>query len=482
MNSNIRVFGLKIIDKLGWGSHICHLYSSKEEYFQVIVPYIKSGLENNELCLWVYFQNTNYEEIKSALDNSIENIDGYIEKGQLLIIPYTDWYLEDDTFIEVRVNSLWKKHIKLSLDKGFDGLSAAADTSWAIKNYFRSFLSYEENINDLIYEKPFIALCLYDANRLDPFKIADVIRNHTYTIVKHNNKLELIENVELLIKDRQLEEKKERINDLINFDKKKSELIINMSHEFRTPLNVILGATQLMKSDLELSSNYDYKSKCLKTMERNCLRLVRLVNNIIDITKIDFDNFHIDKRNCDIVNLVEGATLAVADYAKSKDIRVTFDTNTEEKIIACDSDQIERMLLNLLSNAIKFTQNGGSILVKIFDSGDKIRIIVKDDGIGIPKDKQKSIFNKFEQVDNSLARKNEGSGIGLTLVKAIVEKHKGRILLDSELGKGSKFIVELPCELVKGIDYRSGHKLDKCISNTDKHIDKANLELADIYS
>lgn len=608
MNNNLRDSGIETVGKIRWGTHICFLYSSKEEYFQIVAPYIKSGLTNNELCIWVYFQNISCDEIKGILGNYIENIDVYIKNGQLLIIPYMEWYLENNTFKEIRVNALWNKYIKMSLAKGYDGLRAVADTSGMVKNYSRSFSDYEYNVNDLIYEKPFLAMCLYDTNILDAFEMADAIKNHSYAIVKHNNNYELIKNIELLIKDKQLEEserkyenllkllpvsvfihdenqiyycneaalsitglndidelykksmiefispdskysfrqyingiingdknnnyfqcefcglngetknveivstkhnylgynkllsvirdmtpfrkvtelqksieeKEEQVNSMMKYDRKKTEFLVNLSHELRTPLNVILGAIQLMEFDLDLANNCIKEPECLKVMKHNCFRLVRLINNLIDMTKIDLNYFHINKRNCDIVNLVEKITLSVVDYAKSKNITVTFDTNTEEKIIACDPEQIERIVLNLLSNAIKFTQQGGNIFVRTCDCGDKIRIIVKDNGIGIPKDKQKSIFNKFEQVDKSLTREHEGSGIGLSIVKALVEKHNGSIKLNSELGKGSEFIVELPCEVLDESKYKSGSSSNDKISDIDEYNDRIYLELTDI--
>ena len=220
------------------------------------------------------------------------------------------------------------------------------------------------------------------------------------------------------------------------------------------------------------------ESKYLKTMKQNCLRLVKLVNNILDLTKIDSNYYEIKKQNYDIVGLVETITLSVVDYAKHKNITIIFDTNTEEKIVACDPDKIERIILNLLSNAIKFTQPGGNILVAVYDRGEKIKISVKDNGIGIPRDKQKSIFNRFEQVDKSLTRQYEGSGIGLSIVKVLVEKHNGKITLNSELGKGSEFIIEIPCHIID--QWENESNLQNSFF-THNHIERINIELSDIY-
>lgn len=209
-------------------------------------------------------------------------------------------------------------------------------------------------------------------------------------------------------------------------------------------------------------------------IKQNALRLLRLVNNIIDITKIDSGYFTLNLQNRNVVEVVEEIALSVADYVEGKGIELVFDTDTEEKIMAIDEEKIERIVLNLLSNAIKFTDKGGEILVSLEDLNSNVRITVTDSGIGIPIDKQKIIFDRFTQVDSTLTRKREGSGIGLSLVKSLVELHDGNITLKSELNKGSSFIVELPVKLLD--NYNQGVN----DINEDKH-QKVNLEFSDIY-
>jgi len=134
-------------------------------------------------------------------------------------------------------------------------------------------------------------------------------------------------------------------------------------------------------------------------------------------------------------------------------------------------------MLNLLSNAIKFTDSGGNINVNIYDKGENIIISVKDSGIGISKDKQDIIFDRFRQVDKSLTRDHEGSGIGLSLVKSLVEMHGGKISIQSEYGKGSEFIIELPVKTVLEKSDKENHEMQQ-----QGHVEKIHLEFADIYS
>jgi signal transduction histidine kinase len=173
------------------------------------------------------------------------------------------------------------------------------------------------------------------------------------------------------------------------------------------------------------------------------------------------------------VNVVEEIVISVVDYVESKGISITFDTEIEEKVMAFDIDAMERIILNLLSNSIKFTPSGGCIEVNIYDKIDSIIISVKDTGLGIPIEKQSSIFEKFFKVDKSLSRNREGSGIGLSLVKELVALHDGAIELDSILGKGSEFRIELPVNLVHE------DKINIC-TGEDK-LERMKIEFSDIY-
>jgi PAS domain S-box-containing protein len=278
---------------------------------------------------------------------------------------------------------------------------------------------------------------------------------------------------------RENKEKARMLNQAMEYDKFRTDFFANISHELRTPINVILGTVQLMelKSKELFNGNQEKSKRHLKVMKQNCYRLVRLINNLIDVTKIDAGYFEIHLSNCNIVSVVEEITLSVAGYIENKGISLLFDTEMEEKIIACDKDKIERIILNLISNAIKFTNEGGNISVNIFERKDNVVISVKDTGMGIPKEKQQLIFDRFIQVDKSLTRNKEGSGIGLSLVKALVEMHGGKIFLESEIDVGSEFSFELPIkQLIDSEEVYINNNL-----NANSNIEKIHIEFSDIY-
>lgn len=254
----------------------------------------------------------------------------------------------------------------------------------------------------------------------------------------------------------------------------KNEFFANISHELRTPLNIFYSTLQLLdikSNDMSVDFRQVYENN-KQYLKINCKRMLRLINNIIDITKIDVGFTKAKFTNCDIVRVVEDITLSVINYANNKNINIVFDTEVEEHIIKCDSSMIERAILNLLSNAIKFTKENGNIFVNLYKDENWVHIIVKDDGIGIPISIQDIIFERFVQGDKSLTRLNEGSGIGLSIVKSIVELNNGEIYLYSDEENGTEFEILLPNEKLEGDEYEYNHEID---------IDKIELEFSDIY-
>ncbi len=276
-----------------------------------------------------------------------------------------------------------------------------------------------------------------------------------------------------------VEEDEKLLKESAELENIRSQFFANISHEFRTPLNVILSSLQLCKFYLEKGQALQSENmlKYMKTMRQNCYRLMRLVNNLIDTTRIDvgFLEKHVKDQN--IVKIVEDIAMSIEEFTNIKGLKLHFEKNTQEKIIACDVDKIERIMLNLISNAIKFTDPGGGIFVKVLDKGESVIISVKDTGIGIPADKQKIIFERFVQVEQSLSRNHEGSGIGLSMARSFVEMHGGTLSVISEYGKGSEFIIKLPAVVSEYTENMP--QTDE--ADSQRRIERINIEFSDIY-
>lgn len=240
---------------------------------------------------------------------------------------------------------------------------------------------------------------------------------------------------------------REKSEALENSMKFKDEFLYLISHEFKTPLAVIKLALQIINSHYknQLTSDID---RNLSIVEQNTNRQLRLVNNLLEITRINSKKLIVKYGQFDIEYLIQSMVQSVQSIAKQKEVHITFSSTLKKKNFFVDEEKIERIILNLLSNALKYTSNGKSIHVSVaikkYNKKNMISIQVHDEGIGIPKSKQKLIFEKFGQVDTSTTRLAEGIGIGLHLVKLLVDALDGYILLESEEGEGSIFTVLIP--------------------------------------
>lgn len=277
-------------------------------------------------------------------------------------------------------------------------------------------------------------------------------------------------------------DKAEEINRL------KSYFISNISHELKTPINVILCAAQLLESKKVDNYNINNKNNTIDIIKDNSYRLIRLINNIIDVEKGEVDELTLNLKKDNLVSLIEDIVTSVIPYAKRKELNLIFDTEEEEIIMDMDIEKIERIILNLLSNAIKFSNENGNIYIRIMLNNDDVDIVVEDEGIGISKDDIPYIFDKFIQVDNTFNRKNEGSGIGLAIVKSFIEIHNGKIMVESQVGKGTKFIVKLP-KIINNEDTTADSHIYKSSFSEKNIIDeltsikcRVKKELSDIYA
>lgn len=268
----------------------------------------------------------------------------------------------------------------------------------------------------------------------------------------------------------------DKIKELNNSIKLQEDFLLNISHDLRNPINVILSILQCFKyldNTEKDQKNAKKKKEYRKLIKRNTLKMVKLIDNLIDTTKLEGNYYKVNKKNLDIINIIEGIVVSVDKYAKQKKIELIFDTNVEECIIAVDPECIDRIIMNLLSNAIKFSNEGSHVLVCIFVDKENIKISIKDEGQGISPKDQEFVFNRFVQA-NQGNNESKGSGIGLELVNHLTKLHGGNISLKSEIGVGSEFIITFPINKVN-IDDESYELVKR------NKIDQLEVEFSDIY-
>lgn len=273
--------------------------------------------------------------------------------------------------------------------------------------------------------------------------------------------------------------KEELINKIIRLSeckKAQEEFVLNISHDLRSPLNIILSILQCYKDEYkDIKSGGQYQEH-MESIKRNAYKILKLVNNLIDTTKLEKNHYSINRENLDVINLIEWNISSMDKYAKQKDISLVFDTNVEECVMALDPEAVDRIIMNLISNAIKFSPQGSCIYINAWKSINQLTISIKDQGIGIPKDEQKSIFNRFVQSSKNKKNEHTGSGIGLDLVRYLTKAHNGSVELRSEENIGSEFIIKLPIEILE----ESEAVKNKCL-NAKSKVEVLEVEFSDIY-
>ena len=245
------------------------------------------------------------------------------------------------------------------------------------------------------------------------------------------------ESVEIML--RQAREEAEKANEA------KSHFLANMSHELRTPLNAILGMTEGL-TDQVFGPVNERQIKALETVDRSGTHLLDLINDILDIAKIESGRIELESKSISVSSLFQSSLDFIKQQVLQKQIQLEIQLLSDLPDLCCDERQIRQVLINLLNNAVKFTPEGGKIILEAqLSKPEFLRITVADSGIGIAPEDINKLFQPFIQIDCALNRQYQGTGLGLSLVKRIVELHGGEVFLISEIGVGSRFMIDLPC-------------------------------------
>lgn len=471
--SNLSQITINSMDEINYiGSYIIELYdefigfiglsysngnSSKsnfDEYMKYICNKIAMIIKNNRLSKGIYIENKKRQHIEKELEQylnvsvdlvAIVGKDSYLKK----ISP--NWY-----------NSLgWTEEELLSMSikeiihpEELDNFKSKGKMDKLDGRNTRNIIRFRHKDGHYIYLE---WMSMY------------ISEEEIYVATARD----ITKNIEMENENRKLEES-------VHLEMVKNEFFSNISHEFRTPINIILGTMQVINKNIEKNDiNLDSLKKYTNYIKQNSYRLLRLVNNLIDISKMDIGMYKLRCYNQNIIGIIEDITLSVADYTKNKKINLIFDTDCEEVITYCDPDKIERIMLNLLSNAIKYTPDNGFIKVNINTTEEEVKVSVKDSGVGISQDKLDVIFDRFGQADGELNRKSEGSGIGLSLVKNLVELHGGEVSANSRKHEGSEFIFTIP---IKIDEENSNEDNELNMDRKCKHVERCDIEFSDVYN
>ncbi|MFN2451376.1 MAG: ATP-binding protein [Candidatus Dormibacteria bacterium] len=259
--------------------------------------------------------------------------------------------------------------------------------------------------------------------------------------------------VEIAVQKRELEVANAQIAEISRL---KSEFLANMSHELRTPLNAILGFSEILKDNLAGELTPTQRQECLENIHTSGKHLLELVNDVLDLSKIEAGRMQLQYDRFRVGNAFREVNNVIKSLSAQRELEVTEQVLPEDLEVRADKSKFKQVMYNLLSNAIKFTPQQGRIWVSARRLGDDLVVEVGDTGVGIPAADQERIFGEFYQVDRPSTRATEGTGLGLSLTRRIVELHGGSISVESDDGQGSVFTFRMPLD---GVDVRifNGH-------------------------
>jgi len=255
-----------------------------------------------------------------------------------------------------------------------------------------------------------------------------------------------------------LESKNRQLNEL---DEAKTRFFANISHELRTPLTIMLGIGERLKSVLGRQSADPTIHEMTLMLEQNGLRLLKLIDDLLDLVRFDTGHAEVSRQPTRITTLIDGLLRSLSHLAEQDRVALLWECHTDRKFIDLDRDKFDKILLNLVINAIKFTPSGGTITVKVTVADDLLRLTVADTGVGIPPEVLPQVFERFWQVDTSSTRKFRGAGIGLALVRGLTEAMNGSVKVESELGHGTVFTIELPAPAASPSDSQAATDSDE---------------------
>ncbi|MDU6040042.1 MAG: PAS domain-containing sensor histidine kinase [Clostridium butyricum] len=453
-----------------------------------MVNLLEDQIENYSLSTYGYYdifydtENRNAlldDNYKNKIKLICKNLCEQLESSNINIYLYDEEQNDLNLYISSHdIDTIEKKNINLGNRRffKFSGVNLTIDYKMLHKLYGNR--KYNVKIYKIKYGSNIIGIMnvYYDKNQNLNVEDKDLINSICYKFGL------LFQNKIITRKLKEEENKKVKYRQALEIENLKTEFFLGLSHEIRTPLNIIITSIHSIDDILKTHECERYRDRIIKSLnyiKQNSNRMLRLINNISDVKKLDHMCYDVNYTNCNIVEVIEGIVISVSDYIKVSQRNIIFDTEEEEIIIACDLDKIERIMLNLLSNAIKYSDENTDILVKIRLSEKKDEIIVSvwDDGVVIEKKDSIRIFDKFVQLDKLLNRPCEGTGIGLFLVKSLLEIQGGRVWVNNEVIKGAEIDFSLPVRTVE--EKEDKHNITT--SPQDK-VEIYNVEFSDIYS
>ena len=478
MASALRKTALPPVGDLPWGTHFSVFYETKADLVETLVPYFKSGLENNEYCLWAISEPLTEVEARDALARAVPNFDRYLAEGRIEILPGQEWYLEDDKFDLKRIIAGWHSKLREALAKGREGIRVSGNAFLMQTKYWTQFYEYERILDDTISGQAMLVLCTYSLLESRALDVLDVASAHQFTLARRRGGWELIETPELKeakreIKnlndelERRVAERTRQLSQITGqlkaqiAERTRAEhslaeaqaeleraarltslgvLAASIAHEVNQPLAAIVtNSAASLRWLLNDAPNLKEATEALKRIDRDASRASHAVQRIRALIKEDKTE-HV-KLN---VNEVIDDVLALArGTSRHHDVSLRAKLGANLPAVLGDRLQLQQLIINLVVNAIEATSViAGRKREVVVQSGvtdaRSVFITVEDSGIGLDPATSDRLFDPF------FTTKPNGMGMGLAISRFIAESHGGSLTASPKSPHGTVFRFTLP--------------------------------------
>ena len=420
----IRETGIDALGSVIWGTHFCLFYRTKQDLFNILVPYFKAGLENNEFCMWVTSEPLGPKDAQNALRKAVPDLDEYLRKGQIEILPYDQWYLEADDFNQQHLLKKWNDKLTRALTNGYAGMRVTGNITWVDQKLWNGFINYEHQLNETIERYRMIVVCTYCLDKCGPAEIVEVVNNHQMALIERAHQWELIKNAGHIRAEKRARQYQAHLKSLASelslAEERERHRIATMLHD------QISQSLVISKIKLEAMRKSGYGLDLDKAIEDICNSLGRAIQDTRTLT--------FDLSNPVLYEL--GFETAVAEWLTNEiqakcSISTKFEDDGQNKPL---NDNIRVFLFRdvreLLINVVKHA-HAKNVKVSIRKTGNAISITVQDDGVG---------FDPAE-VTYSAIKKGE---FGLFSIREHLEQSGGQLEIESEPGQGCKVTMTAP--------------------------------------
>ena len=401
----LRTSGINLVGNVPWGTHFCQFYETKEDLKDILIPYFKAGLENNEYCVLITADPLAALEAKEALKKAVPDFNGYYQEGQIDILPYTEWYTKGGCFDSDRVLNGWIEKLENALENGYEGLRLTGNTFWLENKDWDDFVDYEEAVDTVIGQYQMMALCTYCLEKCSAAEVIDVVNNHEFAIIKRKEKWELIETTEHKRTEEELMNAMKKIQKS-NHDLEQFAYVA--SHDLQEPLRMISSFLQLLQRRYEgqLDSDAD---EFIGYAVDGAQRMQNLINDLLEFSRVTtkgkkFDNVNMEEP---LENALTNLKLAIEEN------NAAIIPNNSLPIINGDYSQMTQLFQNLIGNAIKYrSSEPPQIHISATKEDNNWLFSIKDNGLGIDPKYADNVFKIFRRLHSN--SEYEGTGVGFS--------------------------------------------------------------------